>query len=55
MATKFRLPLHSAALVIHFYGAYTVHSSCRWLCFNAEVWPFSNSDAAYLEGVHFRL
>ena len=25
------------------------------MCFNAEVWPISNTDAVHLEGVHFRL
>jgi len=25
------------------------------MCFNAEVWPVSNTDAVHLEGVHFRL
>ena len=25
------------------------------MCFNAEVWPISDSGATYLEGVHFRL
>jgi len=25
------------------------------MCFNAEVWPISNTDSVHLEGVHFRL
>ena len=25
------------------------------MCFNAEVWPISNTDAVHLDGVHFRL
>jgi len=25
------------------------------MCFYAEVWPISNTDAVHLEGVHFRL